>query len=85
MDLLKLFSNKSPKDIASDRLKLILIHDRADLSPDLLDRIKSDLLNVISKYAEIDTEDVEVKMTKTDVVEGASPALIASIPIKKIK
>ncbi|KYH34483.1 cell division topological specificity factor [Clostridium tepidiprofundi DSM 19306] len=85
MDLLKIFSSKSPKDIASDRLKLILIHDRADLSPDLLNKIKNDLLNVVSKYVEIDSDDVEVKMTKTDVIEGASPALIASIPIKKIK
>jgi len=85
MDLLKIFSSKSPKDIASDRLKLILIHDRADLSPDLLNKIKNDLLNVVSKYVEIDSDDVEVKMTKTDMIEGASPALIASIPIKKIK
>lgn len=86
MDLLKLFSGKStPKDLASDRLKLILIHDRANVSPALLEKIKEDLLNVITKYVEIDTEELDVKVTRTDEIEGSSPALIASIPIKNIK
>ncbi|GAA0122057.1 MAG: cell division topological specificity factor MinE [Clostridium argentinense] len=86
MDLFKIFSSKlSSKDIATDRLKLILIHDRADFSPDFLEMIKGDLLKVISNYAEIDDSDVDVKFTKAEEIEGASPALIASIPIKKIK
>lgn len=86
MNLLKIFSNKIfSKDIASDRLKLILIHDRADISPDFLEMIKSDILQVISKYAEIETGDIEVRLTTTDEYEGNSPALIANIPIKKIK
>ncbi|MBU3160139.1 cell division topological specificity factor MinE [Clostridium frigoris] len=86
MNLFKIFSNKIfSKDIASDRLKLILIHDRADISPDFLEMIKSDILKVISKYAEIETGDIEVRLTTTDEYEGNSPALIANIPIKKIK
>ena len=86
MNLFKIFSNKIfSKDIASDRLKLILIHDRADISPDFLEMIKSDILQVISKYAEIESGDIEVRLTTTDEYEGSSPALIANIPIKKIK
>lgn len=86
MDLFKLFSNKSSsKEVAKDRLKLILIHDRADLSPELLEMIKGEILKVISSYAEIDSTEVEVKLTRTDESEGNAPALIASIPIKKIK
>ncbi|MGG7163737.1 cell division topological specificity factor MinE [Clostridium ihumii] len=86
MDLFKLFSNKaSSKSIATDRLKLILIHDRANFSPDLLELIKGDLLKVISNYVEIDDTEVDVKITSTEQIEGTSPALIASIPIKKIK
>ncbi|APC41342.1 cell division topological specificity factor MinE [Clostridium estertheticum] len=86
MNILKIFSNKIfSKDIASDRLKLILIHDRADISPDFLEMIKSDILQVISKYAEIETGEIEVRLTTTDEYEGNSPALIANIPIKKIK
>ena len=86
MNLLKIFSNKIfSKDIASDRLKLILIHDRADFSPDFLEMIKSDILKVISKYAEIETGEIEVRLTTSDEYEGNSSALIANIPIKKIK
>ncbi|MGH4118819.1 cell division topological specificity factor MinE [Clostridium sp.] len=86
MNLFKIFSNKIfSKDIASDRLKLILIHDRADVSPDFLEMIKSDILKVIQKYAEIEAGEIEVRLTTTEEYEGNSPALIASIPIRKIK
>lgn len=84
MDLLSIF-RPSSKDVAKERLKLILIHDRADLSPELLDAIKGEILNVIAKYVEIDNSDVEVKLTKTNVDEGNSPALVANIPIKRTK
>lgn len=86
MDLLSFFSGRnSSKEVAKERLKLILIHDRADLSPELLDLIKGEILNVISKYVEIDNSDVEVKLTRTDVEDGNSPALVANIPIKSMK
>jgi cell division topological specificity factor len=84
MDLLKLFSSRhSSKNIAKERLQLILINDRAGVSPELLEAIKEDILKVISKYVEIDCEEIEVKMTKTQQSEGGSPALVASIPIRK--
>ena len=86
MDLFKLFSNKSAsKEVAKDRLKLILIHDRSDLSPELLELIKGEIMKVISTYAEIDASEVDIRLTRTDEAEGNSPALIASIPIRRIK
>lgn len=86
MDFLSFFSSKnSPKDTAKDRLKLILIHDRADLSPELLENIKEELLNVIAKYVEINQNDVEISLTTVSETQGDSPALIANIPIKRIK
>lgn len=86
MDLFKLFSNKpSSKEVAKDRLKLILIHDRANVSPELLEMMKSDILNVISKYVIIDDSEVDVRLTRAEEVESSSPALIASIPIKKMR
>lgn len=87
MDLSKFFTSKSlnSKGTASNRLKLILIHDRANVSPDLINRIKEDLLAVISRYVEIDTSELDVKVARTEEVDGCSPALIASIPIKSIK
>ncbi|MFA9398884.1 MAG: cell division topological specificity factor MinE [Clostridiaceae bacterium] len=83
MNVSSFFSSKqAPRDVAKDRLKLILIHDRTDLSPEFLEMIKEDIMKVISKYAEIDCKDVDVRMTKTSIEEGEEPALIASIPIK---
>lgn len=86
MDLFKFFTSKpSSKDVANERLKLILIHDRADLSPELLEMIKGEILNVIAKYVEIDNSDVDVKLTRTGVEDGNAPALVANIPIRKMR
>ena len=87
MDLLKVFSNKAtPKEVAKDRLKLILIHDRGDLAPETLEKIRREILEVISKYIEIDVNDVEITLNKSIDIEGeGSPALIANIPIKNIR
>ncbi|WP_446898707.1 cell division topological specificity factor MinE [Clostridium sp. LBM24168] len=85
MDLFKIFSRQSSKDVAKDRLRLILIHDRSNMSPDLLENIKEDILKVLSKYIEIDCKDINVKMTSTEDIGKNSPALIASIPIKKVR
>lgn len=86
MDLFKIFSTKtSSKDVAKERLKLILIHDRAKVSPELLESIKEDILTVLSKYVEIDSGEIDVKVTTTEEIQGDSPALIASIPIKRMK
>ena len=86
MEILKSFMNKtSPKDVAKDRLKLILIHDRADISPELLENIKEEFLKVIANYVEICQEDVEINITRVSEDDGSSPALVANIPIKRIK
>lgn len=87
MDLFKMF-NKSDnsKDIAKERLKLVLIHDRANVSPQFLEMIKGEILAVISDYMEIDEEGLEIKLTRTRREDGATvPALMANIPIRKMK
>ncbi len=87
MDFFKIFSSSksSPKDIAKDRLKLILINDRGSLSPELLEVIKSEILAVLSRYEEFDTSDVEISLTQAEQEMGNSPALVASIPIKSVR
>jgi cell division topological specificity factor len=50
MDFFKIFSRSSSKNVAKERLKLILIHDRCNMSEDLLENIKEDILKVLSKY-----------------------------------
>lgn len=87
MNFLKVFSNKvTPKDVAKDRLRLILIHDRGSLVPEMLDKIREEILEVISKYIEIDGEDVDISFNRAEDEEGNSgPALVANIPIKNLK
>ncbi len=82
-----LLSRKTSKRVAKDRLKLVLIHDRANCSPELLDMIKTDIIKVISKYMEIDEEGLEVNMgnTKSEISDAIVPALYANIPIKKMR
>ena len=63
---------------AKERLKLVLIHDRTDLSPDTLNSMKNELIAVISRYIEIDPKSVNINMTQ----EGREQRLVADIPLK---
>ena len=86
MDFFRRFSSKpSPKDVAKDRLKLILIHDRGDLPHETLDKIRLEILEVLSKYIEISIDDVEIAVSKSENLDGNNPSLVANIPIKNIK
>jgi len=89
MDFFKLFSKKKDqsKNVAKERLKLVLVHDRADLSPQLLELMKSDIIRVISQYAEIDNDGLDIKLTrmKKDNDTSTVSALVANIPIIKVK
>jgi cell division topological specificity factor len=88
MDFLRLFGRDdvSSKDIAKERLRLILVHDRANVSPQFLEMIKSQIINIISDYVDIEEEGLEVKLTRMKKDEDATvPALVANIPIKRIK
>ncbi len=89
MDLFKIFGKKEEKskNVAKERLKLVLVHDRADLSPKFLDMIKGDIIRVISEYADIDEEGLDIKLTrmKRDMDSSTISALVANIPILKVK
>lgn len=69
------FRRKSSCQIAKDRLKILLISDRVNCSPEMMELIKTDIAKVISKYMKIDTANMEIQISKT------SPALYANIPI----
>lgn len=87
MDIFSFFKKKSgSKDTAKDRLKLILMHDRGDVSPELLENIKNDILEVLRKYVEVDIDqELDLQITQTDSEFGSVPALVANIPIRKKK
>lgn len=63
------------------RLRLVLISDRSNIAPQLLQTLKEDLINVISKYIEIDATGLEVFLEKGDT----SIALTASMPVKRVR
>ena len=64
---------------ARERLQLVLAHDRTDLSPDLLDQMREEILKVVAKYVEIDLEGGEVSLE----TEDRMTALVANLPIKR--
>ena len=73
--------SSSSKNVAKERLRLVLVHDRANVSPDLLTSLKNDLIKVISNYMEIDEKALEVSLDSSD----NQVALVANIPVKKMK
>ncbi len=87
MRLFDFFKKKTSKDIAKDRLKLVLVSDRAGVAPELMEQMKNDIINVITKYIEIDTEGLEINISQTesDSHNGSVPVLYANIPIKDMK
>ena len=89
LDLFKVFSNesKTSNSVEKERLKLVLVHDRVDCSPKLLDLIKTDILKVIANYAEIEEDGLEIKMSKARGGNDDMPvsALVANIPLRSLK
>jgi len=64
---------------ARERLQLVLAHDRTDLSPDLLDQMRREILEVVAKYVEIDIDEGAVSLE----TEDRMTALVANLPIKR--
>lgn len=79
--------NPSSKDTAKERLHLVLMQDRANVSADFLDLMRQEIIEVIKKYIDIDESAMDVRLTNQandDGTQGA-PALYANIPILNIK
>ena len=71
----------SSKTVAKERLRLVLVHDRASISPAMLNRLREDLIKVISNYMEIDEAALEFNLLQDD----DEVALVANIPVVKMK
>lgn len=71
----------SSRNIARERLRLVLVHDRVSISPQLLQALKEDLIRVISDYMEIDESALEVSLNSNE----NTVALMANIPILRMK
>ncbi len=70
---------RSSANTARERLQLVLAHDRADLSTELLDQMRKEILEVVAKYVEIDMEEGAVSLE----TEDRMTALVANLPIKR--
>lgn len=78
---------KKSRNVAKDRLKLVLIHDRANCNTELLESMRADIIKVIRNYMEFDeTElDLHIGTTQSETSESVVPALYANIPIKNMR
>ena len=66
---------------ARQRLQLVLAHDRSDLNPELLEQMRMEILEVVSRYVEIDLNEGDVTLETEDRVT----ALVANLPIKGLR
>ena len=77
--LQRLIGRKQPttREVAKNRLQLVLVQDRVNLPPGKMDRLKDELIQVISKYVEIDQAGIEISITGN----GRQHRLTANIPV----
>lgn len=80
MNLFNIFrrQKKSGQDIAAQRLRLVLAHDRANISPGMLETLKDEIIAVISKHLKIDADKVQVNLTENQ----RETRLFADIPLQ---
>ena len=78
---------ENSKDAAKERLHLVLMQDRANVSADFLELMKQEIIEVIKKYIEVDESAIDVRLTNKENEDGTNgaPALYANIPIVNIK
>lgn len=76
-----LFDTHTARHDAKNRLRLVLMHDRTQLSPIMIEQMRDDMVEVISKYVEIDKEALEVNLES----ESNTIALVANIPVLRTR
>jgi cell division topological specificity factor len=78
-----LFGREKPSSraIAKERLQLVLVHDRVQLSPQMLQDLKDDVIETISRYVDIDRDAVEITISQTQ----RESRLVAEIPLTRVR
>lgn len=84
MNLMEILTKRNSGTIAKKRLQFLLVSDRAGCTPEILEMLKDDMIKAISKYMEIDTDGLEIKIIQMEEKRTGSrlPVLYASIPVR---
>ena len=76
----RFFGEPTSGKLARKRMQVVLMHDRLDLTPEVLEALKNDILDVLSRYMEIDTETIRV-----DLEQGKEyAALVSNVQVKRV-
>jgi len=83
-----LWRRNPSKKVAKDRLKVVLVNDRANSSNQVLEMLKSDIVKALNAYMDIDAEELDIQITQSPVDDSQgeyTPVLNANIPIKSLR
>lgn len=79
--LLSIFKKEKSGKVAKKRLQMVLIQDRTSVSPEVMEKLRDDIIQVISKYMVINQSDMEISLENVE----DSVALVANIPVQNMR